>query len=91
MYEPGTRWRHKGWAFKDVLPKFQSRQEGLGRMAPTDRRGVGRRTCSTSAGRSDPHPTPLPSLKPPGPNGLSIIDAIWNGPMGTGAGYINSD
>jgi choline dehydrogenase len=73
-----------GWAFKDVLPTFKAQEDWEG--GANQWRGVGGAVHIRKPG--DPHPTAPAFLEAARQMGLPIVDDM-NGPMRTGAGYIN--
>ena len=81
------RWEREGaagWAFKDVLPMFKSQEDWEG--GANEWRGVGG-PIHVRRPRA-PHPTAPAFLEAARQMGFAILDDV-NGPLRTGAGYIN--
>ena len=74
----------KGWAFADVLPVFKSQEDWEG--GANAWRGAGGPIHIRRP--KDPHPTAPAFLEAAREMGMPILDDV-NGPMVSGAGYIN--
>jgi choline dehydrogenase len=74
----------KGWAFKDVLPVFKSQEDWEG--GANAWRGAGGPIHIRRP--KDPHPTAPAFIEAARQMGMPILDDV-NGPMVSGAGYIN--
>jgi len=73
-----------GWEFKDVLPMFKSQEDWEG--GANEWRGAGGPIHIRRPGT--PHPTAPAFLEAAKQMGFAILDDV-NGPLQTGAGYIN--
>jgi len=83
-YDSWERNGAAGWGFKDVLPMFKSQEDWEG--GANEWRGAGGPIHVRRPGT--PHPTAPAFLEAARQMGFPILDDV-NGPLKTGAGYIN--
>src|SRR5450432_1608638 len=83
-YDSWERNGAAGWGFKDVLPTFKSQEDWEG--GANEWRGAGGPIHVRRPGT--PHPTAPAFLEAARQMGFAMLDDV-NGPLRTGAGYIN--
>jgi choline dehydrogenase len=83
-YDSWERQGASGWSFKDVLPTFKSQEDWEG--GANEWRGAGGPVHVRRPGK--PHPTAPAFLEAAKQMGFATLDDV-NGPLKTGAGYIN--
>jgi choline dehydrogenase len=83
-YDSWERNGAAGWGFKDVLPVFKSQEDWEG--GESEWRGAGGPIHVRRPGT--PHPTAPAFLEAARQMGFALLDDV-NGPLRTGAGYIN--
>jgi choline dehydrogenase len=83
-YDSWERNGASGWGFKDVLPTFKAQEDWEG--GANEWRGAGGPIHVRRPG--NPHPTAPAFLEAARQMGFAILDDV-NGPLQTGAGYIN--